>query len=212
VRDFRRPSDDDEKSAASVIVMELIHGEYQDGQPKYQRYHALSEWKPRKGSLFTFLQMAIQGSAASKKNPVPDPIRIPQVGHFSQGMYYPILEEDGLLNKGYMEFKRCQEILPDGKPCETEFEGDKCPHCQKPFNPKISRRIKNRMLYFPESYQYKVRYRCKICGNYFPGNFITRKICPLAACRGNKTQGTTHLLVYEPRDDSEKNDIGSEGV
>jgi len=205
VRDFRRPSDDDEKSAASVIVMELIHGEYQDGQAEYQRYHALSEWDPQKGNLYVFLQKAIQGSAASTE---PDQIRIPRVGYFSQGMYYPILEEDGLLNKGDMEFKKCQETLPDGNLCDTEFERDKCPHCQKPFNQKISRRIKKRMLYSPKSYQYKDRYMCKICGNYFPGNFFTRKICPLDG--GNRNQGTTHLLVYEPIDSSKKDDTGSE--
>ncbi|OAD19074.1 hypothetical protein THIOM_005308 [Candidatus Thiomargarita nelsonii] len=209
VRDFQRRSDSEEIQDAPLIAMQLIRGNYQNGQPNYQRYHALSEWEPQKGNLYVFLQIAIQGSAASTE---PDQSRIPRVGYFSQGMYYPILEEDGLLNKGDMEFKKCQETIPDGNLCDTEFERDKCPRCEKPFNPKISRRIKKRMLYSPKSYQYKVRYRCKKCENYFPGNFFTRKICPLAACRGNQTQGTTHLLVYEPIDGLEKDDIGSEGV
>jgi hypothetical protein len=212
VRDFQRRSAPEEVQDVQWIAGLLISEKYQDGQPKYQRYHALSEWEPLKGNLYVFLQMAIQGSAPSKKNPEPDQIRITRVGHFSQGMYYPILEEDGLLNKGDMEFKKCQEILPDGKLCDTEFEGNKCPRCEKPFNHKISRRIKKRMLYYPKSYWYKVRYRCKECDNYFIGNFFTRKTCPLDG--GNKTQGTTNLLVYDPIpiDDPEKDDIGSEDV
>ncbi|RKZ83297.1 MAG: hypothetical protein DRR19_19330 [Candidatus Parabeggiatoa sp. nov. 1] len=191
VRYFPRHPVDEEIQDVQLIAMQLIRGKYQEGQPKYKRYHALSEWEPREGNLYGFLQWAIQGSVA--KPQIHDYIRIPRVGYFGQGMYYPVLEENGLLLKGDMEFKKCQEILPNGKTCETEFEGNKCrrEECQKPFNHKISRMIKKRMLYVPSVYQYKSRQRCNACGNYFVG-----KLCPL--CGGNKTQGTTYLLVYEP--------------
>jgi hypothetical protein len=190
VRRFESPNNQDIEADARYIALQFIHNNFDPNtQPKYQRYHALSEWNPEEGNLYNFLQWCVQGSPGSGQ----DFCRITRAGFFSQGMYYQELKNLGQLDKGDMEFKKCKEII-NGEQCQTIFEGYKCPRqeCKKAFNDKHSPRIKKTMLYVPNIYNYIDRKRCNKCNNFFPKN---SKVCPLCGSH-NIAQRTTSLLNY----------------
>ncbi|OAD21786.1 hypothetical protein THIOM_002440 [Candidatus Thiomargarita nelsonii] len=178
MRRFQLPSNCNIKADAKHIAGLFISNQFNPGMPEYQRYHALSEWVPEEGNLYNFLQWGVQGSPG----PGHDFCRITCAGFFSQGMYYPELRDLEQLNKGNIEFKRCQETLPNGQKCQTDFEGDKCPQCQNAFNDTQSQRIEKSILYVPRVYHYIERQKCKVCDddNYFPVNLW---ICPQCQSR-----------------------------
>jgi len=154
VRDFRRPSEADVEHYAINITMLLIHNNAGMG---YRVFHAAAGWNPSIMNFYAFLQRSVQGPLANLR----------QAGSVAQGMYFPLLKEDRILDKDNMLFKKCQEELPNGELCNRAFQGRQpCPMCGKPFNNQVSLLIARMMLYVPDVFNFTRMYHCHDCGNY----------------------------------------------
>ena len=175
----------------NIVIQDMSRSIAMELYTNYGKYK-LSEWEPKKGNLGSFIQFAVQGSTTNSRTKLR--LKITAANLFSEGMLFEKFKEYNLLKKGEIEFKKCLEIFNE-KICEKAFEGENCPNCKTPFNPKKSKRIKKRLLYLPTIYEKIKRKKCKEkeCENYFPTEMEN---CPL--CKGKSTQRVTHLLVHNP--------------
>ena len=178
------------------------------GHVKCADRHRLDAWDPGSGiTLWSYLTSAIKGPQVNI-----------QTGSFIAGMYYPLLATEG---NGYsmrvrlapVEYKLCSnddckspktpKTPKTQKTQETlKYEGNKCPRCKTPFNPKTTRKKAfDRLIVVTdyEIYELQARLHCKggidqqnhkiECDNLF-----SSAECPICGC-SPRLRRPTHVWV-----------------
>jgi hypothetical protein len=198
VRDFRVPDTEEQQGYAVDVTGRFVSLWPEPDRPKYTHYQTIHTWDPDKGSLYGWLQHAVQGLSEKQK-------RFP-ANRFVNGLLFPLLQNEHHLDTGPMAFRQCRHCgyppeKPSADPAEqsedhhlVEYHEDSCTSCQAPYTPTACRFTLQDLLFVPEVYlQHPLRCCINHQGKY---DVYDAKLGVCPDCHQKLSQTRSHPFVF----------------